>query len=318
MRKILPFKFDIPIETVNCVAFPLSIIYSNYDYADDWLFFNNLSLKYGTGANDVTLDMPSHLNWACFEKRVLDILCFNIEKIVDEINDNRYVYFAVDEYYIPNRDNYGKNKFVHDILVYGYDMENEVFYTCGFDKNKRYSGQQLGFSIIKNAVSSASEYLQANSEDYEFYGPKNYFSLKLNMNMQQKYDTDRYGLINIFREYLKGRVEYESSSCICYFGELIYNEFSNNVRALDDLRNWCILKEHKQFMMNYIMTHYADLIDNIERAKAVINNANLCLNLAIKWQIDKKEKTLNSLKNTLELVHKGEVEIVTEMLSKLE
>ena len=184
-------------------------------------------------------------------------------------------------------------------------------------KIKKYSSQQLDFSIISDAVSSASEYLQVDSKDYEFYGPKNYFSLKLNMNMQQKYDTDRDKLINIFNEYLKGRVEYESSSCICYFGELIYNEFSNNVRALDDLRNWCILKEHKQFVMNYIMTHYVDLIDNIERAKAVINNANLCLNLAIKWRIDKKEKTLNSLKNTLEHIHRDEVEIVKEILYKL-
>ena len=74
MRKILPFTFDIPIKSVNCVAFPLSLIYSNCDYADDWLFFNNISLKYGTGANDVTLDMPSHLNWACFEKKSLRYL----------------------------------------------------------------------------------------------------------------------------------------------------------------------------------------------------------------------------------------------------
>ena len=68
---------------------------------------------------------------------LLDIYDFKIEKIIDEINDNRYVYFAVDEYYIPNRANYGKHKFVHDILVYEYDIENQVFYTCGFDENKK-------------------------------------------------------------------------------------------------------------------------------------------------------------------------------------
>ena len=70
-------------------------------------------------------------------------------------------------------------------------------------------------------------------------------------------------------------------------------------------------------MMNYIMTHYTDLIDNKERAKAVINNANLCLNLAIKWRIDKKDRTFQKLKDTLELMHMDEVEIIKEILYKL-
>ena len=106
MKKILPFEINIPIKTYNYIAFSLSILYGNYDNADDWLFINGFNLKYGTGASDVTLNLPSNMNWECFDKKLLNNVDINNDDIIKEINEGRYVYLAVDEKFVPNRANY--------------------------------------------------------------------------------------------------------------------------------------------------------------------------------------------------------------------
>ena len=70
MKKILSITTVIPIKTYNNIAYPLSIIFSKFNNAKNWLFQNSFSLKYGTEVNDVTLSLPYNMDWKCFEKTV--------------------------------------------------------------------------------------------------------------------------------------------------------------------------------------------------------------------------------------------------------
>ena len=57
----------------------------------------------------------------------------------DMINDEYYVIMLVDTYYInAYRDTYGKQHYYHDILVYGYDDEKEVFLVADCFVNGKY------------------------------------------------------------------------------------------------------------------------------------------------------------------------------------
>ena len=59
-----------------------------------------------------------------------------IEKIIHEIDGNRYVLSIYDSYYIENSNNYHKNHRIHDILVYGYDSKNEFIYYYDVPEDK--------------------------------------------------------------------------------------------------------------------------------------------------------------------------------------
>lgn len=76
MKKILPMNINIPVKTYNYIAFPLSILYSNYENAADWLFNNGFNLKYGTCTSDVTLNLPSNIDWDCFDRKIINTVKF--------------------------------------------------------------------------------------------------------------------------------------------------------------------------------------------------------------------------------------------------
>ena len=71
MKKILPITTEIPIKIYNNIAYPLSILFSNFRYPEKWLFLNSFSLKYGSEVNDITLDLPYNMDWQCFDKKII-------------------------------------------------------------------------------------------------------------------------------------------------------------------------------------------------------------------------------------------------------
>ena len=156
MKKILPITTEIPIKTYNNIAYPLSIIFSNCKSAEDWLFLNSFSLKYGTEVNDITLDLPYNMDWECFDKKILSSKNTTIDNIINELINDRYVYIAVDEMFIPFRKKYKKRNFAHDILIYGFDDEINEFDVIGFDNFKKYFCQKLNLhmNILDPAITS--------------------------------------------------------------------------------------------------------------------------------------------------------------------
>jgi hypothetical protein len=78
--------------------------------------------------------------------------------IVDKINQNFYVIIYLDEFHIPNKTFYGINHYVHQSLIYGYDLDREVFLAVGFDKKNLLCEMEYGFGDFLKAYHGAFEY----------------------------------------------------------------------------------------------------------------------------------------------------------------
>ena len=314
MKKILPITTEIPIKTYNNIAYPLSVIFSNYAHPEDWLLLNAFSLKYGTEANDVTLNLPENMNWKCFDKKVISFVDTTIGNIINEVLNNRYVYIAVDEMFIPFRKKYQKRNFVHDILVYGFDDVCQEFYVIGFDKSKKYSCQKIDFSILQEAILSASVFLSNTQSTYEYFGAGNNYSFKLgNLNICNT-TIDLSALQTLVKKDINGSVFYSSHGSLCYSGLPIYKKLIEDEAALLDYRNWSIIKERNMFIFQIISNYWNT--PNIEHRITELNNTILsCLNLSLKFYYDKKNSTLQNLKYSTENVYRLTAAIFNDFLN---
>ena len=320
MKKILPITTEIPIKTYNNIAYPLSIIFSNCKSPEDWLFLNSFSLKYGTEVNDITLDLPYNMDWECFDKKIILPMDTTIENIINEILDDRYVYIAVDEMYIPYRTSYQIKSFVHDILVYGFDTDNTEFMLIGFDQKQKYNCHNVSFSTLNKSIISANDFLKKLSSTYEFFGNGNNFSLKIRNLSVSPISCST--LVNKLNAHFNSSAFKSHSGYLCYSGLQIYKKLLNDLDALIDYRNWNIIKEHKKFIILYILNNFPELTSELFIDDRNSNNilwlADCCLALALKYNVDKKSKTLDKLKNEAFNLFCKEEKLCTILLDKLQ
>ena len=72
-------------------------------------------------------DIPT----ACFDK---NNVC---EMIISQLlNEKKYCYIVLDEYYISAKKAYNDYHFVHQSLVYGFDFDTKEFLAIAFNKNE--------------------------------------------------------------------------------------------------------------------------------------------------------------------------------------
>lgn len=314
MKKILSITTVIPIKTYNNIAYPLSIIFSKFNNAKNWLFQNSFSLKYGTEVNDVTLSLPYNMDWKCFEKKSLKNNT-SLKDIIYEINQERYVYLAVNERYIPHRESFQKEDFIHDILVYGFDEEQREFYVVGFNEYHVYVCQKISFSDLENALKSTLNVFQYDTFEYEFFGAGNNFSLSMKKIEIDKLDDAVFR--KLLLKYLNGEKLYSHTNCICYTGLQIYEKLLQDDKAICDYRNWNIIKEHTIFIAEGIKK-YVDISFLNEMLNELIKDTQISLKLCLKYKIDRKESSLERLKkNTSELFELNK-KIMMQILERLD
>lgn len=317
MKKILSITTNIPIKTYNNIAYPLSIIFSNCQYANDWLFFNSFLLKYGTEVNDVTLNLPYNIDWDCFEKNIMDQDNSDINDVIEKLKDNQYVYLAVDERFILNRSAFQSKTFIHDVLIYGFDDIKQLFYIVGFDKQHKYTCQQISFANLSSAITSAKNF-SFDPYSYEFFGAQNNFSLKLKLPLFNNFKIN-YNILNqLITSHLIGKEFYSHRGYLCYSGLQIYKKVLKDKEALIDYRNWNIIKEHTQFIFQYMYDRFPQLFGEVLNPNSLIDITNLCLQLSLKYKLDKKESTMQRLRHTVELLYEQEKYFFNHILQSLD
>lgn len=151
-KKILTM-YDPVITSWQWHATMFSILNGN-SYAQNWIFSSYIQLI-AEKKTDFFLDIaPGHegLNM-CPYLFVVPIA----DELVDEnvadyflkvINLGYFIYGIFDESILLNKP---KNKFYHQLLICGYDLDKEVFYVADFTFNHKYSIQQFSINSIIEA-----------------------------------------------------------------------------------------------------------------------------------------------------------------------
>ena len=187
MKKILPIQIP-PILGYLYHAYPLSVL-SNWDAYLPWFYSHYIQLhcpkdfqtaERKKGAKFDFYHPRSHLYspqgyqfatspWLDSQLLDREVVIGNhrsiVEFVVDCIRRDYYVQVCVDEFFIPNTMVYQEDHFVHEVLVFGFDKQEKIFYTSGFDRNGNYGNSQVTFSELEQG------YLHSSIEKhYDEYG----------------------------------------------------------------------------------------------------------------------------------------------------
>lgn len=76
-----------------------------------------------------------------------------VEAMIDIINTGLYVYLNINTVFIPLYKNFENNQ-MHDIFVYGYDMDEKVLYVADFFQYGKYSMKKVSFNDFIKAYDS--------------------------------------------------------------------------------------------------------------------------------------------------------------------
>jgi hypothetical protein len=256
-KKSLPLT-EPPIIGYLHHAYTLSITGNCHNF-DDWfnsgyvqLYGDNLSGGINFFDHDFT-HMPQPLlssHSMCidaFVKGKYDIIDF----IIHCLDTNYYVYTFVDESFIPGKEAYSlKQRFAHEILICGYDLDTRQFDSVGFSDSFQYGKSKINFEDLANAFNNLI-ITSKHMNNIHLLQPKHDIEYAFNLGLVRELLDDYYTSRNTSEKYSMIR-----PPCQRVFGMELYDflidDFEQVINGKTEIKinSLHILWEHKKCMLN--------------------------------------------------------------------
>ncbi len=340
--KILPMTKPI-VETYHYDSYPLSIMKA---YGDDylkWVLSNYIQInafKDILKRQDVFLEFygpqgftAAFLNtqlvlWSVFTQLNIDINDY----IMKHIDQNYYLYFQVDEFFIHNRRAYQKQHYIHDLLVYGYDEEKQIYNVVGYNNDFIYIESTITFEEFKQA------FLNNNIDKDKNYWADRIFMFQYKKNSKYEFNLDL--VKHLLKEYLNSENSYERYNRFDnptkekVYGIEVYNKvlehldyakhdikcFKHLPEGHLDNRLFRLIMEHKQLMamrLEYINKNIVDISDLVKEYGDVVKISHNSILLSIKYEITQNKKTLDHLIEDVKMIQEQDCKLLNQLLSKI-
>ena len=284
-RKTLTIELNSPIKGF---VFSLSILATNEVYLP-WfysqhiqIYFSKKHIQKGTPIIDFYRPPNNRLLPApLLETRWLDrdlISVVNediVHFVIKCIDKNYYIQLYLNEFYMPNKSNYKKRKYIHETLIHGYDLCYETFDIAGYNKMGQYISSKLNFSYFKKAYMTI-EYADLEKAYMKVsYSPNHTAKIGLlKYENNRHYEFDLYLVSEQLRDYIESNNTSERFRILDtpedgiygmkIYSYLIYCLLHKKHRY--DIRLIHILWEHKKCMLNrLIYMENKDYIDPSEK-----------------------------------------------------
>ncbi|MGZ4110972.1 MAG: hypothetical protein ACXVP5_00825 [Tumebacillaceae bacterium] len=257
------------------------------------------------------------------QRETLDVFQTSITTLlIESIQRGWYAYFNVNEFYIPRREAYQQQDHLHDILVFGYDEEQQTFDVLGFCNDMSFAATTVSFAEMEEAYRTAVRFDYLNKEIclYQF-------------NESGRYAFDVRLVANLLEEYLLGR---NTSEHAYMFGEVYdrangmdaYPYLQDFLRAaLDgdvfpDIRYMHILWEHKKCVLALIrfLEREGMLDPELGFSTAYLEVEQIVLtfrNAMHRYWFDQKAERLRAIVDRLDEVRTLEFEILDRLIKNL-
>lgn len=327
---ILPKK-DSFIKTYPKDANALSILL-NYENTNDWLINCFIQI---TSYDNQYMDYYDfyYRNCPIIECQRIKIDLINkihnnvISFIINSINNRYYPYLTINTKYIPAY----KNQFdiSHDLLVYGYDYNMQVFFISDNFSGK-YSNKTCYFKELENAI------INVPKDDYWFQGFRGCIEL-LSYNEEKRTNFETYRIKESISDYINSQptknwflnhaMWNKDETRNRVFGISCYNTIDNHLFKAKQIGKFIeganqafyLMWEHKYTMLtrlDYLKTRGIN-IDNycIEQYSNIEQLANICLMLKLKFDLIRDPEILANIKINYTNIKNNE-EIVLRKLLK--
>jgi hypothetical protein len=245
-----------------------------------------------------------------FNNNILDF-------IIDAINKGYYVYLVVNTLYISAYEPKRNSDIPHDILIFGYDIMNKIFYIADNFKYGKYSFETCTYFELENAfynLREEDENHAAFSNSIELLSYKEAIHAKFELEI----------IVDGIQAYLSSRPgEWHISKAL--FGLQVYDYFKVFLSLLQDnevpfdIRPFHTFWEHKfvmmlrlEFMNNKNMLNNDDGLLN--SYKIIEQKALVQRNLMLKYSINQNKGILNRVLEEIEEIKFKEDIVLNKVL----
>lgn len=259
------------------------------------------------------------------------------ENIIQCIHENAYVVLNVNEQNLPNRGAYNNGYFRHDLIIYGYDDEERVYTTAGFDENMNFGEWQHGFDEVEQAYRT-----MLNEWDYELFVFQWNEDCRIEINvskigqdlecyLQGKNQNER-GL----QRFLQGNSDcfFVNESYKQYYGIRVYDYLVDRMKeqhrlfqkesdregmGVNDIRSLNAIYYHVEIMIQMLQERFTleevqEQVTKLQDLKTSLYAAKLLL---LKYIHDPSKKNGKKFIAYFSPLKEQEKEIVEEMVQKL-
>jgi len=236
------------------------------------------------------------------------------EDIISKINEGYYASVTVDEIFLPYRNAYEKYSFYHDILIYGYDLEKNIFYTAGYDNTEHFTCLEHNIDTIIKSILFCLRERKSKPHSHFFKAKK---------------ESKEFSLGNVkdtLRKYINSepisKVTYHGAYGLEAYGQLI----EKHMAALKDKKSlrkatFSMLIEHKEMMLErvmYINNSFGKIDDEtIEMFQELVKAAKGIQLSSIKHSITHSEKIGMSISERIERLSELERNAINKLLLQM-
>lgn len=289
----------------------------------NWKYSNYIQLRYRLNTRFISLDYynitPKNANFHFLNNffEFINIDPYEAESLYGGIcnciewliSKNRYVGICLDEYYIPNREAYKRNHYIHQNIAFGYNKISKTIKLLGY--NIYLEECEISYHILEEAFTASAK--ESNLEVIE-YKPND---ILLTFNKQS--------FSNMIESYLYSQDTSINMSNIVGFRKEIYGlnvlrellKPENKVDIVSDKRVSFIIYEHNLIMKERLkFLKEKNIYPNIDFDLLItefdeILSLSICLkNLALKEFIRTGEE--NNILRTLKQLYENEIIFYTK------
>ncbi|MBH5320337.1 hypothetical protein I6N90_21325 [Paenibacillus sp. GSMTC-2017] len=267
------------------------------------------------------------------DKRLLNQLGVDIHRyLIAQLERNYYIVTYVDEYYIHNTIVYQQHHFVHDIFIYGYDLDRQIYHVANFDKNRQFSMQEITFEQFEQASSAVTKNSQSLISSLGRLVPADYEGSKYGAGLA-KFDFDLSLIIEVLHDYLESRnstdrLKLQQQPVEGVFGVAIYPKLQQYIaRIIEgvqnfDVRPFHILWEHKKMMVARVqylqkLGHLSPETPLLAEFQRLEKKAYTQRNLILKSFMSDNRQILHTLGDSLQDLQIDEQRAITQLIEEL-
>lgn len=269
MNKKLPIS-KIPVVYAPELDIPLQVIfndYNNFAYVVAENFINTICYNDNTSRNINFFSNNKFEDIGCFlhnsiSIEVLSYINNDISRFIIEcLENNYYVTFLCDTYYISNYTTFQNRHLDHQLFIYGYDIKEQCFLCNDYFDFKFRTEQRVLFADIEN---SYNKYSIVQDEGYHFgYQYPTFEIFKLNYHAIRPYNIEL--IKQRLTNFLEGKNLANYSGCIfgIKFFEQLLERMDMSIRI--PLKHFQFIYAHIKIMglrMNIIDGNISDDMQN--------------------------------------------------------
>lgn len=251
-----------------------------------------------------------NIKYSLLKKNNISITKF----IIEALNDDNYVDVYLNEYYVPQGKGYGKYDYYHGNMIYGYDLQTEIFNIVGYDENSLVRHSEITFKQFEKAIIEDGRegwYRTGLLSIFKLHPYFTYtFNVKLMITQLEDYINSKNSLNGFYL------MENEDSRVV--HGISVYDYLKENITNFQrDVRPLHVIWEHKKMMLirlNYLKFH--NLINNNDfeflysEYSSIERIAVQTRNLQLKNNLGSKMNYMELIKKNIEIIKSREMNTI--------